>query len=118
MPELPRVLHDAHSIITDHLTQPTGVVWRLDEIQRQLDANVLNLAAGQTIGVHADPDLDVLLVILGGSGSMTSDAEPLQLAPGKVFRPGERGGEEVADAGDLRAEELAVGLRHRQEPIA
>ena len=84
MPELPRVLHDAKSIIADHMTQSTGVAWRLDEVGRQLDANVLNLTAGQTIGTHADVDLDVLLVILAGSGSMTTKAEPLHLAPGKL----------------------------------
>lgn len=84
MPELPRVLHDAQPIIADHLAQSAGVAWRLDEVGRQLDANVVNLAAGQTIGTHADAELDVLVVILAGSGSVTTDAEPLPLTPGRL----------------------------------
>ncbi len=84
MPQLPRVLHDATAIIADHTTQSTGVAWRLDEVGRQLDANVLNLTAGQAIGTHADADLDVLLVILAGNGSMTTAADPLHLAPGQL----------------------------------
>lgn len=61
-----------------------GVVWRLDEPGRQLDANALNLAPGQRIETHTEADLDVLLVIVGGGGTLTTEAEPLALAPGTL----------------------------------
>ncbi|MBN9101561.1 MULTISPECIES: hypothetical protein [unclassified Pseudonocardia] len=84
MPDLPHVLHDLQPIVADHGAQPAGVVWRLDEVGRQLDANVLNLPAGRTIDTHTEPDLDVLLLILAGSGSLTTGAGNLDLVPGEL----------------------------------
>jgi quercetin dioxygenase-like cupin family protein len=84
MPDVPRVLHDMQPVIGDHAAAPSGVVWRLAEAARQLDANVLNLPPGQSIGTHAESDLDVLLAILAGTGTMTTDVGPLALVPGEV----------------------------------
>ncbi len=84
MRAVPRVLHDLQPILADHTALPAGVVWRLAEGGRQLDANVLNLSAGQTIGTHAEPDLDVLLVIVSGTGTMGTETERLALAPGEL----------------------------------
>jgi hypothetical protein len=76
MPDVPRVLHDMQPVVDDHAAAPSGVVWRLAEAARQLDANVLNLPPGQSIGTHAESDLDVLLAILAGTGTMTTDVDP------------------------------------------
>jgi quercetin dioxygenase-like cupin family protein len=82
--EVPRVLHDMQPVVADNLAVPAGVVWRLAEAGRQLDANVVNLSAGQVIGSHTEPDLDVLLVIVAGSGTMSTVSGPLLLLPGEL----------------------------------
>jgi quercetin dioxygenase-like cupin family protein len=63
---------------------PPGVAWKLTEAGRQLDANLLRLVPGQTIDTHTEPDLDVLIVIIAGSGALTSGGETLLCAPGEL----------------------------------
>jgi quercetin dioxygenase-like cupin family protein len=66
----PRVVHDLQPLLTDIGNVQPGVVWRLAEPGRQLDANVLGLAAGQVVETHTEQDLDVLLVVVAGTGSL------------------------------------------------
>ncbi|GEL17576.1 cupin domain-containing protein [Pseudonocardia asaccharolytica] len=82
--DLPRALCDVHAALADSASAPTGVVWRMTEVGRQLDANLLNLPAGQVIGTHAEPDLDVLVIVVAGSGTMSTDEGPLTLGPGRL----------------------------------
>ncbi|MBK0865388.1 MAG: hypothetical protein IJH84_20240 [Saccharopolyspora sp.] len=63
--ELPRVLADVGELAAD---ESSGVRWKLAEAGRQLDANVVRLAPHQRVDAHAEPDLDVLLLVLGGNG--------------------------------------------------
>lgn len=85
MVAMPRVLHDMHPIIAAHTARPDGVLWRLSESGRQLDANVLNLGARQRIDTHAEPELDVLLLVVAGTGTMSTDEGPLVLVPGGLI---------------------------------
>ncbi|MEU0722322.1 hypothetical protein ABZ498_34760 [Streptomyces lavendulocolor] len=48
----------------------SGALWRLAEEGRQLDANVVRLAAGTRVAVHVEPDLDVLLYVVDGTGRL------------------------------------------------
>ncbi|MGI5354217.1 hypothetical protein ACQI4E_02720 [Streptomyces sp. CA-252508] len=48
----------------------SGALWRLAEDGRQLDANVVRLAAGTRVAVHVEPDLDVLLYVVDGTGRL------------------------------------------------
>ncbi|MDQ1014263.1 hypothetical protein [Streptomyces afghaniensis] len=54
-------------------------MWKLTESGRQLDANLVHLPAHQCVETHAEPDLDVLLLVVAGHGILgTSDrTEPL-----------------------------------------
>ena len=81
---VPRVLHDMQPTIADNTAVPAGVVWRLAEPGRQLDANVLNLPAGTVIEAHAEPDLDVLMVVVAGSATMDTEGGARPLLPGAV----------------------------------
>lgn len=63
----------------------TGAVWKLAEPGRQLDANVVRLPAGERVGTHAEPDLDVLLLVVGGSGVMETAEGPQSLAEGVLM---------------------------------
>ncbi|NWF29323.1 cupin domain-containing protein [Streptomyces sp. PKU-EA00015] len=61
-----------------------GAVWRLDPAARQLDANVIRVLPGDSVARHVEPDLDVLLCVLAGSGELTVGDEAQRLGPGCV----------------------------------
>jgi quercetin dioxygenase-like cupin family protein len=85
MSDAVRVVHDVQSLMTDGTTPPAGVTWRLSEPGRQLDANVLTLSPGRTIDTHTEPDLDVLLVVVAGTGRVESAGDAVALTAGKVL---------------------------------
>ncbi|MFC5946725.1 cupin domain-containing protein [Pseudonocardia lutea] len=85
MSDAVRVVHDVQSLMTDGPTPPAGVTWRLSEPGRQLDANVLTLSPGRTIDTHTEPDLDVLLVVVAGTGRVESAGDAVALTAGKVL---------------------------------
>ncbi|MFF7898736.1 cupin domain-containing protein [Streptomyces sp. NPDC088817] len=79
----PRVLCDARAL-ADAPPVPGGVLWKLNESGRQLDANVVRLAPGTGVAPHRERDLDVLLFVVAGSGVLgagTGD-EPRRLTEG------------------------------------
>jgi quercetin dioxygenase-like cupin family protein len=61
-----------------------GALWRLAEPGRQLDANVIRVPPGGAVGAHIEPDLDVLLCVVAGSGVLEGAAGPEELEPGSV----------------------------------
>ncbi|MBT2364114.1 cupin domain-containing protein [Streptomyces sp. ISL-10] len=61
-----------------------GAVWRLDPAARQLDANVIRVAPRDRVDRHVEPDLDVLLCVLTGSGELTVGGETQRLERGCV----------------------------------
>ncbi|UXY31973.1 hypothetical protein [Streptomyces sp. HUAS TT20] len=73
-----RLLCDVRAL-TGQLPESAGVLWKLAESGRQLDANLVRLSAGERIGTHAEPDLDVLVLIVTGDGVMDTPegAQPL-----------------------------------------
>lgn len=95
---LPRLVGDAFTA-----SGPAGSVWRLDPADRGLDANVIALPAGDEIQAHTGPDLDVVLVVLGGSGALETAGDPIELAPGGiVWLPARSQRRVVAGAAGLR----------------
>lgn len=83
-PEVPRVLCDTGEL-TSRDTEDAGALWRLAEPGRQLDSNVIRLPAGQRVDTHAEPDLDVLLLVLSGSGEITTVEGTTELTPGTLL---------------------------------
>ena len=81
---LPEILCDLDEIIAEAGSSGTGILWRLAENGRQLDANLVRLAPNEGVGRHAEPDLDVLLIVVAGAGTMTSDVGDLALSEGRV----------------------------------
>ena len=61
-----------------------GAVWNLAPAERSLDANVIWLPAGDGIDLHEGPDLDVLIHVLAGSGTLTIDDGDIALATGML----------------------------------
>jgi uncharacterized protein (DUF2249 family) len=110
---LPQVLGDTCALVagTD-ADDPVGAVWRLEMSQRQLDANVVRLRPDEQIATHAEPRLDVLLLVLGGSGSMTTEVATEDVHPGMlIWLP--RGSRRELHAG---AEGLSYLTVHTRRP--
>ncbi|RFU85018.1 zinc ribbon domain-containing protein [Streptomyces triticagri] len=89
-----------------------GAVWRLAEQGRGLDANLVRLTPGASVGEHSDDVLDVLLVVLEGSGTLGSTEGTEELGPHTVaWLP--RGSRRRLQAGD---EGLVYLTAHRRRP--
>lgn len=80
---LPRVLADTSALSTA-APGATGVIWKLQMRERDLDSNVIALAPGATIDAHAGPDVDVLIHVLAGSGQLCTEVDTLELRPGSL----------------------------------
>ena len=78
----PRILGDTSDLEVGPGT--AGAVWRLQPSPRDLDANIIHLPAGDGIGSHVGPDVDVLLLVLEGDGSLTTETEVLELHAGAI----------------------------------
>ncbi|MEU5205224.1 AraC family ligand binding domain-containing protein [Streptomyces pseudogriseolus] len=69
---LPRILCDTAALAAAAGDDRAGALWRLAESGRQLDANVVRLPPGHRVDTHREPDLDVLLLVLAGHGTLTA----------------------------------------------
>jgi quercetin dioxygenase-like cupin family protein len=78
-----RVLADLHALAGDSRV-PAGARWTLAEPGRQLDANLVHLPPGRRVGTHVEPDLDVVLVVVAGNGSVGTPDGRQQVASGNL----------------------------------
>ncbi|WP_228561669.1 hypothetical protein [Catenulispora rubra] len=62
-----------------------GVLWKMTESGRQLDANLVHLPPDRRVGVHAEPALDVLLLVVAGGGILEGIDGPRTLTPGLLL---------------------------------
>jgi quercetin dioxygenase-like cupin family protein len=67
------VLAGIADLLADLPADRSGALWRLAAQGRQLDANVIRLLPGTQVTGHVDPDLDVLLCVLSGSGRLETE---------------------------------------------
>ncbi|MEV1024257.1 hypothetical protein [Streptomyces sp. NPDC050264] len=90
----------------------TGALWRLEGAARQLDANVIRLRPGAAGEAYVENDLDVLLVVAEGHGTLHRAGTEEELAAGTlVFVP--RGERRSVGAGD---DGLVYITAHRRRP--
>ncbi|MFJ5998838.1 cupin domain-containing protein [Streptomyces sp. NPDC092370] len=80
---VPRVLCNTASLAASDPAS-SGALWRLAETGRQLDANLIRVPPRTSIDAHAEPDLDVLLLVVAGDGTLGSAAGPSPLEPGSL----------------------------------
>jgi quercetin dioxygenase-like cupin family protein len=121
LPDRPtvRVLVDVHELVEDSPV-PSGARWTLTEPGRQLDANLIHLPAGQRVDTHSEPDLDVVLVIVDGGGTVgTPDGEQALADGNVVWLP--RGSTRNITAGNNGLSYLTIhrrrpGLQIRKDP--
>ena len=71
-------------ILTNTASQPEeprrGAVWSISEPERELDSNLIRLPPGDRIPAHEGAEVDTLIHVVRGSGTLTTDAgeEPLR----------------------------------------
>ncbi len=82
---LPHVLGNAFQVVRDATDATVGAVWHLDLDQRQLDANIIHLPPGDEIAPHDGTDLDVLVLVLDGTGVARTDDTQVTLEPGTLL---------------------------------
>jgi quercetin dioxygenase-like cupin family protein len=110
-PAVPHILCNAHAV-TARLGTPGGALWKLAEPGRQLDANLIHQPRGQRVDTHAEPDLDVLLLVLAGDGVLGTADETIHLTGGTMlWLP--RGSSRSLAAGEDGISYLTV---HRRRP--
>jgi quercetin dioxygenase-like cupin family protein len=79
MSDAPLLVGDANAE-----TDAAGAVWRLTPEERGLDANIVRLPAGDEIAGHRGPDIDVLIHVLEGSGTLETDGDEIALTTGAL----------------------------------
>lgn len=80
----PGVVCDTHAEMAKSAAAATGVLWGLSEPGRQLDANLVRLAPGRRIEMHTEPNLDVLVIVVAGTGVLGAGDRSMPLAAGLV----------------------------------
>lgn len=81
---LPRVVADANALPQDSTADPAGSVWQLAPGARDLDSNIIALPANDEIALHNGPNLDVLILILHGSGELHTELNVIALQQGAL----------------------------------
>ncbi|MEV0981699.1 MULTISPECIES: AraC family ligand binding domain-containing protein [unclassified Streptomyces] len=81
-PPVPRTLCDVRALAVPGAAP--GVTWKLAEAGRQLDANVVHLPPGRSVDTHAEPDLDVLLLVVAGEGTVSSGGAEQHVGEGTL----------------------------------
>lgn len=61
-----------------------GSIWQLEPGARDLDSNIIALPAGDEIGLHVGPNLDVLIFVLRGSGQLQTELNVIELQQGAL----------------------------------
>ncbi|KJK59259.1 cupin domain-containing protein [Saccharothrix sp. ST-888] len=82
--DVPRLLADLPECVATASPEQRGALWRLAEPGRQLDANLVRLPAGGAVEEHVEPDLDVLLLVVEGSGTLWSEGRSQPLTAGAL----------------------------------
>jgi uncharacterized protein (DUF2249 family)/quercetin dioxygenase-like cupin family protein len=83
---LPRVLVDTTALAADPtVADAPGAAWRLEAKERDLDSNLIVVPPNQVIDAHAGPDLDVLVHVLAGRGTLATELGTVELRPGQLL---------------------------------
>lgn len=82
---LPRVVADTADLFDSMARQTAGSVWQLDPETRDLDANIIVLQPDDEIGMHTGPELDVLILMLEGSGELETELTTIPVQQGAVL---------------------------------
>lgn len=79
--QFPQVVGDVAEVLSAPV-DASGSIWKLEQHTRGLDCNIIAIAPGEEISRHEGPDLDVVIVILDGSGVLETEADSIDLVNG------------------------------------
>lgn len=79
---LPRIVVDVNDV--SEAPESSGSTWQLQPKQRGLDANIIALIPGGEIKEHLGADLDVLIHVLDGGGTLETELNSIALTPGQI----------------------------------
>ena len=82
---LPRIVADTTELFSSMAGQTAGSVWQLEPGARDLDANIIVLQPNGEIAMHVGPELDVLILVLEGSGELETELDTIQLQQGAIL---------------------------------
>lgn len=82
---LPRVVADTGALFENIEPDAQGFIWRLEPGARDLDSNIIALPPEGEIAQHIGPDLDVLILVLDGSGELHTELTTISLHPGALL---------------------------------
>lgn len=83
---LPRILLNTNDVAADTGDpDAAGAVWNVPVRERDLDSNIIALRPGGTIDPFAGPELDVMIHVLGGTGTLSTERGDLDLSPGALL---------------------------------
>jgi quercetin dioxygenase-like cupin family protein len=101
-------------------TGPTGAAWSLPH-GGDLDANVVVVQPGEAMAAHVNTEVDVLVVGLAGTGTVTVGAERhrlhagvLVLVPHGASRAIDNGGAEPLVYATVHRRRTGIGIRPRR----
>lgn len=80
----PKVLVHTDQLVAEAAGDAAGAIWKLEEQDRDLDSNVIALPPAGRIDKHTGPDVDVLIHVLSGSGTLHAADAEIELAPGAL----------------------------------
>lgn len=80
----PRVLVDSVQADGDAEVAADGSVWRLEEGERDLDSAIVALPPGGGESDHVGPDVDILVHVLAGDGTLTTEVDTIEVAAGQL----------------------------------
>jgi quercetin dioxygenase-like cupin family protein len=96
---VPQLLCDTKAL-TARGPAPAGALWRLAEPGRQLDANLIHLPPERRVDTHIEPDVDVLLLVVAGDGTLHTELGPQPLTEGCLIWLPHASARSIAAGGD------------------
>lgn len=93
---LPQVVANTDELAeSDQAPDMAGVIWKISVADRDLDSNLIALAPNTEIPAHAGPDLDVMFVVVAGSGQINTEIDAITVQAGDVVWLPERAQREI-----------------------
>ncbi|MCF8588476.1 DUF2249 domain-containing protein [Gordonia liuliyuniae] len=71
--------------LTNAAVDAADVAWKLQSADRHLDSNLIRLAGDGEIAEHAGGEVDVLVHVVAGSGTLGTEADDIPVAAGDLL---------------------------------
>lgn len=81
--QFPQAVGDVAEVLSAP-ADASGSIWKLEQHTRGLDCNIIAIAPGEEISSHEGPDLDVVIVVLDGSGVLETEVDSIDLVNGSM----------------------------------